>query len=90
MKTLEGNLARVMPEPTLLRVSARTGEDVDRRLKWLGARRLALKAGAAASPRVIGTAELDSGASDEVVGKMVTQASVDFLSRDSTGSSADF
>jgi hydrogenase nickel incorporation protein HypB len=50
VKALEDNLARVMPEPAMLRVSASTGEGVDRWIKWLGARRLALKAGAAGVP----------------------------------------
>ncbi len=36
---IRDNLARVMPEPTLLPVSARTGEGLDGWLAWLEARR---------------------------------------------------
>jgi hydrogenase nickel incorporation protein HypB len=38
--TLEDALARVMPSPRLLKVSARTGEGIDGWVEWLAARRL--------------------------------------------------
>jgi hydrogenase nickel incorporation protein HypB len=39
VKAIEDALARVMPRPALLRLSARTGEGVDSWLAWLDARR---------------------------------------------------
>jgi hydrogenase nickel incorporation protein HypB len=47
---IEDALARTMPEPRLLAVSARTGEGIDEWIAWLGARRAALSASAAAQP----------------------------------------
>jgi hydrogenase nickel incorporation protein HypB len=40
---IEDGLARVMPVPRMIQVSARTGEGVDAWLAWLAARRAALK-----------------------------------------------
>jgi hydrogenase nickel incorporation protein HypB len=40
---IEAGLARVMPAPALLKVSARTGEGVEAWLSWLAARRGALR-----------------------------------------------
>jgi hydrogenase nickel incorporation protein HypB len=45
---IEDALARVMPEPRLMQISARTGEGVDRWLEWLRERRTA---GTGAAPR---------------------------------------
>ena len=42
---IEDALARVMPRPALLKLSARTGEGVDEWLAWLAARRQALRSG---------------------------------------------
>ncbi|MBZ0234979.1 MAG: hydrogenase nickel incorporation protein HypB [Deltaproteobacteria bacterium] len=42
---LEDGLARVMPRPNLLRVSARTGEGIDAWLAWLDARRQPVQLG---------------------------------------------
>jgi hydrogenase nickel incorporation protein HypB len=39
VKAIEDALARVMPQPALLRLSARTGDGVDAWLAWLEARR---------------------------------------------------
>ena len=39
MAALKDSLARVMPNPTIIEVSARTGQGVDEWLRWLGARR---------------------------------------------------
>jgi hydrogenase nickel incorporation protein HypB len=36
---IEENLARVMPSPAVLRVSAKTGEGIDRWASWLEERR---------------------------------------------------
>jgi hydrogenase nickel incorporation protein HypB len=44
VQAIEDALARVMPQPALLRLSARTGEGVDAWLSWLGARRGARRA----------------------------------------------
>jgi hydrogenase nickel incorporation protein HypB len=43
-EVIEDALARVMPDPRLLRVSARTGEGVDRWIAWLEHRRTATRA----------------------------------------------
>jgi len=40
LAAIEDALARTMPSPAILRVSAKTGEGVDRWLAWLAARRL--------------------------------------------------
>ena len=49
LTALADALARVMPEPRLLPVSARTGEGLDAWLDWLAARRPAAMSGASAS-----------------------------------------
>ena len=48
LAALEEALARTMPEPEVIAVSARTGEGIERWLAWLAARRAALARGAAA------------------------------------------
>jgi hydrogenase nickel incorporation protein HypB len=41
VETIEEGLARVMPKPELIRVSAKTGEGVEAWIRWLEARRAA-------------------------------------------------
>jgi hydrogenase nickel incorporation protein HypB len=53
VETIEDALGRVMPEPRVVRLSARTGEGMDAWLEWLEARRTGLGAAGAPAPQQV-------------------------------------